>query len=114
MANENDENDNPDPGFGFIVWLVLGMFAGGFLSWQYQIAVGADSVESMPDSQWMTWTAVLLAPFALFWAIGLQLGREARREKITWATYWTTTFSVAVAVFTLLGITGIDDLIPAQ
>lgn len=91
-------------------WLVLGLIAGGFLMQKYSIAIGIERPDEGPLDQELVRVFMLLGPFAMFTWIGYQLSQEARREKITWATYWTTTFGIATATFTLLGIAGIGDI----
>ncbi|GHI26226.1 hypothetical protein [Streptomyces hydrogenans] len=59
----------------------------------------------------VTLAGLLAGGAILFGLIGSHLEGEVIREKISRATYWTTVFGIAVASFTLLGITGVDDLL---
>ncbi|MEU3077266.1 hypothetical protein [Streptomyces laurentii] len=89
-----------------MAWFFFGMAAGFVLLAKMRRAV--------PHEQPMKFVVVvgtMAAAGLLFGAIGTHLHDEVAQEKISRATYWSTVFGIAVASFTLLGITGLDDLL---
>ncbi|MER7596294.1 hypothetical protein [Streptomyces hydrogenans] len=91
-----------------IAWLLFGVAAGFVLAAKIH-AAGALPVEE--PMRGVVIIGSLAGGGALFGVIGSHLQDEVAREKISRATYWTTVFGIAVASFTLLGITGVDDLL---
>ncbi|MFJ8856766.1 hypothetical protein [Streptomyces sp. NPDC102437] len=90
-----------------IVWFLVGSGAGFVLMLKLYYA-GA-----LPHDKDIRMLVALGGTFAvgfLFGVIGEHLHDEVAQQKISRATYWTTVFGIAVASFTLLGITGVDDL----
>ncbi|MFI0975498.1 hypothetical protein ACH4SP_00555 [Streptomyces sp. NPDC021093] len=100
MADSQNEN-------AILVWMGLGAGAGLVLLGKMKFAGVVPHDDPLKS-------AVIIGvgggAVVLFGKIGEHLHTEVAREKISWATYWTTVFGIAVAAFTLLGITGVDDL----
>ncbi|MFF2778910.1 hypothetical protein ACFVU3_28935 [Streptomyces sp. NPDC058052] len=107
MADTGD--DRQDGGWDAL-WAVLGGLAGFILMMKYAEAAGVLNTGPAPAKETIIGLALLLAPAAVFGAAGGRIRDEVAKERTTWATYWTTTVTVFVAVFALLGITTIDDL----
>ncbi|MEV8629219.1 hypothetical protein [Streptomyces sp. NBC_01268] len=90
-----------------LVWFIFGLATG------FVLLAKMHAARAMPHEEPLKSVVIagaMLGGGLLFGAIGGHLHDEVAQEKISRATYWTTVFGIAVASFTLLGITGVDDL----
>ncbi|TDC10410.1 hypothetical protein E1265_31245 [Streptomyces sp. 8K308] len=109
MTSETDNNDRGPKSSAAGAWAVGGLAAGVILLARYQNAVNmADRDATIEEAGIMI--CLIFFPMYAFYQIGKQLVREVEKGNSTWATFWTTTVGVFVAVFTLLGVTSVDDL----
>ncbi|MFD4341817.1 hypothetical protein ACFWPP_32115 [Streptomyces anulatus] len=95
-------------------WAVLGFIVGIYFSLRYEASIGARSVNEMSNGEQLTRIFLISMPALIYGEIGSQIGKEARKGRISWATHWVTLFSIATATFTLLGMAGIEDIYPAE
>jgi hypothetical protein len=107
-ANRDEKRPTLDP-----YWFLVGFLVGFVLAAKYAKFEGYAYDETISGKPAIIFGIMLFGPPFGLGVVGQQLRNEVDREKITWATYWTTTVTILVAAFTLLGITDVDDLFSA-
>lgn len=98
-------------GWEVVIWCLLGLVTGTALMVTFLRSAGYARGEGVPTDVGVVGLVLLFGTMLLFTVIGYQLWKEVARERITVARYWTTFFGIAVAVFTLLGLSGVDELL---
>ncbi len=93
-----------------LAWAAGGAAAGLILVAKYKQFENVDPGSDMTPGQALLYIILIIGPAAGFGSIGERLTLEVEKGNSTWATFWTTTVGVFVAVFTLLGVANVDDL----
>ncbi|MGW2110401.1 hypothetical protein [Streptomyces sp. NPDC001948] len=104
-ANGEEKESTLDP-----YWFCAGFLIAFVLAAKYAKFKGYANDQIISGEPAIIFAILLFGPPFALGAVGQKLRNEVDREKITWATYWTTTVSTFVAVLTLVGITNVDDL----
>ncbi|MGQ4487075.1 hypothetical protein LRE75_20710 [Streptomyces sp. 372A] len=115
MGNDRDGDSGEEiggnlEGILLLVWLIVGVTVGAALSLKYVQSIGYGPEDTLPWSKGVVMLLCFAGPPTLSFFIGDKLHTEIRRGKTTWSTYWVTLSTLAVAAFTFVGISDVEDL----
>lgn len=105
-SNKDGDNDLID-----VIWAVLGCLAGVALLAKWAEAADISPHEKLSTGQGLVMLFILFAPPVFFYKIGEFCRKEVIRDKMSWEAYWVILSGIAGALFTFLGLTGVDELL---